>query len=394
MYEIYSSTISSVAFGAKDHKDPEWIKLRPPAKKILSLAFDDDASTIRKGVLMLAKALREKNIEAAVVLPSFDVRTSLWKSAYDGMGVKRAEIEGLGLVIRAVARYAHVEILDHTQGAWETSRIEPTLRRRGVRGGVEQLNQSLVTTRTQFASAVERFANINPADTLLKLWAVPLVPAAAMSLLLSPVEDIHEATQALVQQTFPDVEDRADCFRALLANMPDQSMQGLIDFLSTFVETATVYPEACSMAKFMVRCLTDVIDVLCKAPRGLLLDDVFVNHEGIRRLVPKLWRMMTESISVVFNLTGRWANFYPNDVMVDWMRDALIFARLMVDMTRTFETAAVGGASTTSYYSIFSSQSGSGPPPSPAKMSTVGKGMVESLNGVLRDLLGWLRITE
>lgn len=314
--------------------------------------------------------------------------------------MKRSEIEGLGLLIRAVARFAHVEVLDSAEGAWSVINVVDTRRRRALRTSMENLNQSLVKTRGQFASAIERFGNINNSETLLKLWNVPHVTSATLSLLLSPDTDIHDATQALIQQSFPDVDDRADCFRGLLQSMPEQAMEGLITFLSTFVESASAFPEACSMAKWMVRCLTDVIDVLCRSPRGLLLDDVFVNHQGIRRLVPKVWRMMTQSIALVFSHTMHWSVFYPNDVMVDWIRDALIFARLMVDSTRTFETAAVGGAGggggTPNYYSIFtqSGLSSSGGPKSPAKMSTVGKGMVESLNGVLRDLLSWLRLTE
>lgn len=311
------------------------------------------------------------------------------------MGMKRSDIEGLALLIRAVAKFAHVEVLNSAEGAWSVGSLTDTLRRRATRTAIDHLNESLVKTRSQFASAIERFGNVNNQETLLKLWNTPLVTSSALSLLLSPDEDIHEAIQALIQQSFSDVDDRADCFRVLLQNMPDQAMDGLITFLSTFVESAMVFPEACSMAKWMVRCLTDVIDVLCRPPRGLLLDDLFVNHQGIRRLVPKLWRLMTESISLVFSSTMHWAVFYQNDVMVDWMRDALIFARLMVDMTRTFETAAVGGGGTTSFYSIFkNSQSGSSAPRSPTKMSTVGKGMVESLNNVLGDLLSWLRLTE
>jgi senataxin len=144
----------------------------------------------------------------------------------------------------------------------------------------------------------------------------------------------------------------------------------------------------------MVRCLTDVIDVLCQGSRALFRNEAFVSAPRIRRLVPKLWQLLTQSISLVFDRTPKWAPFYTNEVMVDWMRDALIFANHLVDQTRTFESAASGGGS-----GYFSASNGAGSSTdvmqSPAtKLSTVGKAMIDSLQMVLRDLMAWLRLTE
>jgi senataxin len=324
-------------------------------------------------------------------VPEFGVSDGLWRKAYDSLG--HVDPGGIGTLVVAVSQFAHVDAIE-TRDAWSFDALPQQEHRRACRKAVEQLNLSLTSTREPFATSLERFANIAERDVLLAFWALPDVTSAMLSLLLSPLEDIQQSAMFSIQQTFNDAEDRADSFRALLSNMPEQAMEGLLAFLRTFLETASSIPEACSMAKRMVRCLTDVIDVLCQGSRALFRNEAFVSAPRIRRLVPKLWQLLTQSISLVFDRTPKWAPFYTNEVMVDWMRDALIFANHLVDQTRTFESAASGGGS-----GYFSASNGAGSSTdvmqSPAtKLSTVGKAMIDSLQMVLRDLMAWLRLTE
>ena len=63
---------------------------------------------------------------------------------------------------------------------------------------------------------------------------------------------------------------RADCFRGLLKVAPRAALQGLIDYLMEFSIYAGKITEACSVAKALVRSMTDVIEVLGNTPGGLL----------------------------------------------------------------------------------------------------------------------------
>jgi senataxin len=94
---------------------------------------------------------------------------------------------------------------------------------------------------------------------------------------------------------------------------------------------------------------------------------------------------MTESLSVIFDRTKDWAPLYENEVMVDWMRDALIFGRAMTEHIRVFEAAFLGQSG-----SRFSGNDLD----SPLKITHVGKRMVEKLEKVLKHLVSWLRLTE
>jgi senataxin len=100
------------------------------------------------------------------------------------------------------------------------------------------------------------------------------------------------------------------------------------------------------------------------------------------RRVDALWQLMTDSLALIFKRTADWAPYYDNDVMVDWMRDALIFGRGITDNIRIFESAILSRTKTVA------EDSGA------AKMTRVGKGLVQKLEVVLADLVGWLRLTE
>ena len=50
---------------------------------------------------------------------------------------------------------------------------------------------------------------------------------------------------------------------------------------------------------------------------------------------------MTSCIAVIFRRTPKWAIYYDNKVMVEWMRDALIFGRDLLERRKPFEVASL-----------------------------------------------------
>jgi senataxin len=296
--------------------------------------------------------------------------------------------EGLAVMTSAVAAFAHIEPLDRGN-AWNPSDLKEVVNADDWVASVRAINSGLKVSRERFGTAVESVAASPDPSVLQSLWKLDQVPRAVMTLLLSPADGIHEPMISLIQPSFEDVDDRGDCFRALLERFPHPSMEGLCQFLSVFIQTASRVPEACSLAKWLVRCFTDVLEVLCQ-PSGssppLLQSEAFLSSfsdgKWMTRRVDALWQLMTDSLALIFKRTADWAPYYDNDVMVDWMRDALIFGRGITDNIRIFESAILSRTKTVA------EDSGA------AKMTRVGKGLVQKLEVVLADLVGWLRLTE
>lgn len=200
--------------------------------------------------------------------------------------------------------------------------------------------------------------------------------------MFSPVENFQIAAQSLVGLAY-DVDGRLDCFRALLENFLDGALDGVLEFLPIFIDYATGVPEACSLSKSVVRCLTDIIEVLCTTPNGILHNKILLrpkDDQGPASVLPKLWNLMTKALIIIFKRTPSWSSYFDNKVMVEWMRDVLIFGRDMLAQRQVIETAA------NSRYKDSERK--------PGKLTAIGKKMIDDLQETLLELTRWLRLTD
>ena len=297
----------------------------------------------------------------------------MWKKLYPA--IQTNDDDGIAMIIAIVAQTAHMDML-HAKPftpAFEASDVENTL---------NEVNRSLATIREGFIGAMTRYADVNTSSSALDVLRCPGVARDLVKLMLSPVEELQLAAQNLVELAF-DVDARHDCFRALLENLPDAGIDGVFDFLSTFIDYASRLPEACSLSESLVRRFTDIIDVLCTPPNGLLHSQLFLrpaDDKGPAARLPKLWNLMARSLTVIFRRTPLWSTYFDNENMIVWMRDALIFGRDMLATWKVIETAANSRSMATATVST--------------KLSSIGRKMMGDLQDVLQDLARWLRLTD
>ena len=281
-------------------------------------------------------------------------------------------------MISIAAQFAHLNPLTE-------SAFAQVLSKQGSKAKVpfNDVNSALTVLRTGYSEVISGYASYNTPAAIEALLRQSGVAKDVTILMLCPSEDLQGAAQTLVGQAF-DADVRVECFHAMLRNLTSDALEGIFAFLETFKTYATTVPEACDISKALVRCLTDVIEVLCSSPDSLLLDDEFLRSDkgaGLRLALPKFWTLMTESISVIFRKTPAWSVYFEAEDMIRWMRDALIFGRDMLAQWRTFESAAVSSVD----YSSF--QPG-------LTLSRIGKKMIDDLQQFLPELTKWLRLTD
>ncbi|WWD16760.1 hypothetical protein CI109_101192 [Kwoniella shandongensis] len=402
--DLHSTFITTVALRPKDHPLPTWAEARTSARELLVTFFRTDADSINHSLLYMAQVShaerkrqqRKKRSKTEVPpaiqidhLPQASFKKQLWSMAYDALSPSDAA--GTAIILQAIAPFAHIELLDR-QGSWTHQDLEEAVKKEDWVASVRAINSSVKATREPFPRAIESLAMQADPAIVRSVWSEPGVPKAVTILLLSPDDEVHTPIITLIQQSFDDADDRGDCFRALLQHYPDQTMEGLTEFLRTFIQAATITPESCSLAKWLVRCFHDVLEALCRrsgASEALLQTDEFLTFfadgKSMAKRLDELWHLMTTSLALIFKRTLDWAPHFENEVMVDWMRDALIFGRQMTDHIRAFEGAVLGQSS---------ARFQDGVPESPVKTTSVGRKMTRQLEMVLRDLILWLRLTD
>lgn len=399
--DLHATFVSQLAFSA-EYSDDGWSRASEAAVSFIGRIAKKDSDALVSNIYALAKfGLRVKEEEAkqkadekraaekrpgdAKVGSSPGSKASgappspvvfaraLWERSYDL--VRESDARGIGILLRGLSSSSHLDKLSST--TWV---IKSTIRNqmKAANDAMDQMRRPLIPLLMSLAD--ER------TDLLLDFLAQPGIAEHITVLLLSPIGDVHNTAQGLIKQTF-DVTTRRECFRSLLFQFPDATFRGLSHGIRAFITTARLLPEACGMAKRIVRCLSDVIDVLCGATDGLLRDESFLTRSeeiGLRSKLVSFWKLMCDALALLFKQTPEWANYFENDQMTEWMRDALLFGVDLLDQFRTFEMCATR--------QVIDKATGS--VNSPKKTSRTGERMIQALNDPLEELTAWLRLND
>ena len=371
--DIHSNAFVSAAFDRRYAKDP-WSDARKGSRELVRNALINDTRDVADAIARLSKRLTDPEQQLAV--PS--IRKQMWKDVYAKLG--GSDVDGLAVIIAVQSSAAHMDSLAQKPFRDLAKKVGGNT----VENTVAAINDALATFRRGLLDAVSKFANYTTSSVVLDLLKNPETVRDITALMLSPIEDNQMAAQTLIGQAF-DVDVRQDCFRALLENLPHASFNGIFDVLEQFIPYAVLVPEACSLSKSIVRCMTDVIEVHCSGENGLLRRSSYLKKDTEGRStaedLPKWWKLMARSISVIFRRTPGWSLFFDTTEMVEWMRDALIFGRDMLAQWRIIESAALVASPEAATLK-------------PGRMSRLGRRMVEDLKEVLMELGRWLRLTD
>lgn len=370
--DVHSSMVVSVAF-ARAYADDRWSEARTQARRLVKLSLVKDVKDICTVISKLCGRTSEHSQLFAPV-----VREQMWKDMYND--IQPSDSDGIAMIVSTLAAISHV---DDLKDVAFVDGLADREHGNSFRSALVGVNRCLNIVRGGFEDAVTRYLDLSLPSVVVDLLRRQDVVKNVTVLMLSPVEAIQETAQALAGLAF-DVEVRLDCFRALLEKFPDAALGGINEFLQTYIQYVDVVPEACSLSKALARCLTDVIDVLCSNPHGLLHSEQFLKMDvgtSVSTQLFKWWNMMTKALRAIFLKTPKWATYFDNADMVLWMRDALIFGRDMLAQRRVIEVGALA----------HSQQSSDG---TRKNLSRVGKRMIDDLQPVLFELTRWLRLTD
>ncbi|KAJ7109726.1 SEN1 N terminal-domain-containing protein [Mycena crocata] len=364
VFDIHAAILVEVAFSSV-YDLPAWNTARASACHLVGTTMLHDSHALTRAISTLCHSLAKK-----IPIDESDIGLTggppLWRKTYQTL--QPGDGDGMTMIVEVIAQSAHLDCLTPKPFGFKKAK------QLGVNRAMHMVWDGL---RDAFA----RYTESSRSSSLLDLLRRPQVVQHVFVLLLSPIADIQLSAQSLVGLAF-DVDGRQDCCRALLENHPDAALDGLFKVLTTFTKFAIAVPEACSLAKCLVRYLQDVIDVLCSRPDGLLFSRHFLrpgDDTGPCSRLPALWNSMNQAITVIFKRTPMWANYFENEEMLLWMRDALIYGRDLLAQFRVFETAA------NSHQDVRDD---------PGSLSKVGQQMADDLQRVLPELTKWLRLSD
>uniref|UniRef100_A0A0W0F3J5 Helicase sen1 n=1 Tax=Moniliophthora roreri TaxID=221103 RepID=A0A0W0F3J5_MONRR len=381
LMDIHADMFTAVLFAAS-HSEARWSNARGATRDLVHQALVRDTVNISDAITRLCRwqaylELKKKQpeIEEKEKAP-FRIREQIWKKMYSAF--QSGDLDGLRSILSIVAQAAHLDYLSENS----LSQILK-VKLQGVKELIQAVNQALTVIRTGFLDAITKFTDYNVPTATLDVLQRDGTVKDVVRLMLSPVDVIRNGAQMLIGHAF-DVDIRADCYRALIGKFPGHALDGMFEFLTTFVSYASTVPEACSLAKSLVRCFTDILEALCASPDGHLHKPQFLQSlhaGGLHTKLVALWKSMCKAMNVIFKRTPQWSPLFTPNVMIEWMRDALIFERDLLAHRTILETAV-------------NTPSGGRHVSDPRNPSATGKRMIQDLHETLPELTRWLRLTD
>ncbi|KAJ3847326.1 SEN1 N terminal-domain-containing protein [Lentinula lateritia] len=375
--DIHAEVFATVAFGSA-HQKAEWQIAREVTRGLIHTSLMQDIHNIHDAIsrCTIVLALSLKKIEENGSKPRVHdnghnsmaplvIREQIWKKIY--VHLQPTDADGLAFLLAVLASAAHLDtVLKNSFG--------PALVFPGLSALLDSVNRSLEIIRSGFPELASGYEMSIAATRVLHH---PDVAKDIVKLMLSPVPDLHGGAMGIVTQANDTGSDgRRECFQWLFENFTEESFMGSFELLRVFNDYAPRVPEACSLSKSLVRCFTDIIGVLCSSHRGLLHRSEYLRSDGPARRIPELWTLMCKTITVIFKRTPSWSQYYKTEVMTEWMRDALIFARDILGERAVFESAAEAADDVV------------------IKSSEISKRMLMNLQEILAELSRWLRLTD
>lgn len=401
--DLHAPLIIQLAF-ATSYATVEWTRARELARSFVGGIMRRDGKAISRAVFRIAnfasqtasrKRREDKRLQRiaasetsaakepespAIPLPRvLSYGKPMWEHAY--ANVRETDTSGVTILLQGIAPAAQFEKL--TSRTWAVKDL--------VRPQMKAVNDALSVVRDPLVGLLVSLSE-ESTSVLHEFLELQHVVVHLVSLVFSPVEAISSAAQGLIKQAY-DVSARRDVFYRLVERHTEQTFRGLASVLQAFQTSAKALPEVCGVATRVVRCCSDLLDVLCAPTDGLLRDADFVSRNHDEKLQPRLlalWKLMGDALALLFKQTPQWAIYFENEAMTEWMRDAVLFGVDMLDQIRVLELVISGE-------SLDSSASGV-PPPSPSKEraqeSSTAEQMIAALADPLEEVIAWLRLND
>lgn len=312
--ERHSKTIVEVAFDRNYASDDSWKEARQTARRLTSVLCKRDALNIRDYIYGLIdkrkRLLSSASDSADTSVPPLQVCEEVYTQSANAFTISFSST-GLAGFAEGLACTAHLAKLN--KRAW----LQGKKHEESLRAGMIKANQAIDHLYGPIARMLTSLADEDP-TVIKKTLKLDGVVESLVTLILSPTEKVAMAAQSVIRQAF-DASSRADCFKALFTDFPEQALRGILMSLRTFKESASRLPEACDQAKRLVRCLTDVVNVLCDPTQPMIRDAHWVEKHGAQGNISKIWNLMCYDIALIFERTVKWSVMFENDEMTDWV---------------------------------------------------------------------------
>lgn len=320
--ERRANLVAETAFPSDASSHPLARKAARTAQSLLHTLATTDSQALQSYVYALA-ALRENLKEGRKATVTLEHAPRLCHELY---ARTQNQIDlvfnasGVAGFVKALCLSAHLPRL--SSRAWHLK--DTALFDKYIKSDMKLVNEQKENFARPMCAMLRALAN-EDSGVIQDFLKLDGTAGAIVVLVLCPIESIATQAQSVLRQGY-DVSSRIECIRSLIDKYAEASLNGVIAALESFKQNAIRLPEACEQAKRLVRCLTDVITVLCDPTDVMIRNEQWVEKNHARRLLSQLWTLMCNVICLIFEKTEIWAPSFENEEMTIWVCDTTTVA--------------------------------------------------------------------
>ncbi|KAJ8518486.1 hypothetical protein ONZ45_g4443 [Pleurotus djamor] len=324
--EARSKSLMSVAFDVA-YAQSKWKEPRLGARKLVSSLLSEDIVTVKTWIRSLYGPPSKASHPT--------LRTLLWEHCYASFHME--DHAAITLLVELVSQLAHISLVDESAyGKYRSpDRARPISITSEDQRMVKSFNQHLSVIHAGMLATVNSYTS-RYLSSSFDFGLFNTTDGAFTALLVmafSPSTDIAQSSQYLISSAF-NTDGQQACFRALLSEYFQPTVGAVTKYIQTFRKHVRTIGDACDTAISLVRCFTDISEVLFAPVDGMLRDASFLNKtrgEAGATAVYTLWSSMVSASCAIFNKAREWAPLHDSGIMIRWMRDAVFFGEDLVN---------------------------------------------------------------
>ncbi|TIB36120.1 hypothetical protein E3P84_01056 [Wallemia ichthyophaga] len=292
------------------------------------------------------------------------IATEIWAAVYTVIGLTNNIDDQFAwnLILTNLSSISHLSQLENSQ---YDETVVPARMKNTLLTFRSAYNNAINTMQFQFRKLVQNYLDDSTQhlQILEHTLKAPNVQMAIMRLYLSPNGEIHEPIISLLKM-ISDQDEKSEAIQWMLFKHPKTFLGGVAAQCKTFLSVADLHLEALNFANCISNQNEEILPMIASSSTGFL--NRYGGEPAIKQALLEYWVELCRFTSCVLKSAPKWHRYCGKEEMISWMRESITLAGVLLDSEKELQRY----------------------------ITSVSSKMLEPLNEVLVQSVGWLRATD
>ncbi|KAG4301639.1 hypothetical protein PCK1_002124 [Pneumocystis canis] len=280
---------------------------RIEACHLIGLVLNVDCSILQQEFYNITEKKEYDNVIVTIMNYTYE---KIWDALIEN--IQNSDIDIISQIFQSFSLLSYIEIL-HSES------------KRSIH--FNKIAMEIILKMTQLLSLFDK-SDSSLFETMLQ---IPEINHSIILLLFSPILEINQLSFNIIKQAY-NCNDYYEAFRFNLLHNFTSTLIGLINVIDNFMDI-----QSFTIASQLVKVSITILDILCSSENGLLLLNKYESKE-YQSVIILLWSQFWIFLNMLFSFSLSWANNFPKDSMIIFLKNILEMANNMVNYSKIYDS--------------------------------------------------------